>query len=299
MATTNNVLLPETTTSSERKSSSPRKVLGQLSTNIQLTPKTNVASQKQTMSAMPLKRSFKTAIGDAGFNYLKRRRFSTSSFADIAPTTEPQTTNESTSFIFRESRMPALQRPDEDDIPLALSNESDRESSSERHSFSSLINYDPSSQTGPSSQTRINVVASEEAPSAMSRAELLRMRLQVAMYKVRTKQTTIPFDYLREDTLAGSKESSKAVQEAVEQLRQEARAKINQKPTIALTPTLSSPTLPNHSPERTATDPAYVLAVTPNFRTTSPIKRLQAADLTSSAVKGQVAQGLLGLKHGF
>lgn len=48
------------------------------------------------------------------------------------------------------------------------------------------------------------------------------------MYRVETNQVSVPFAYLREDTSLGSRESNKAVEEAVEQLRQEARRKLAQ-----------------------------------------------------------------------
>lgn len=189
-----------------------------------------------------------------------------------------------------------MTQPDVQDESQAEHIDRDRDSSSERHSFSSLINYDPSSQTGPSSQGRGKAASPEDsqiAPLAMSRAELLRIRLRIAMYKIRTNQTEVPFDYLREDTSSGSRESSKAVQEAVEQLRQEAYARLStsHRPSIATTPT--SPILPS----RSANDQAH-LVLTPDIRKLSPSKRL-GLELTSSAVKGQVAEGLLGLKHGF
>lgn len=67
-------------------------------------------------------------------------------------------------------------RNDEDDV---------NDSSADRRSFSSLINYDPSSQNASQ-----NAAGSRSTAGLLfkgpSFAELLRLRLQVAMYKVRT-----------------------------------------------------------------------------------------------------------------
>ncbi|KAK5726090.1 hypothetical protein LTR15_004282 [Elasticomyces elasticus] len=109
-------------------------------------------------------------------------------------------------------------------------------------SFSSLINFDPSSQVQPST-TQLTL-----SPATL--AETLRLRLRVAMYKVRTNQISTPFSRLRvpdpspnakirtvygrplsayraaaatqDDNLA--KATAEAVEEAVAELRREAQA---------------------------------------------------------------------------
>lgn len=93
---------------------------------------------------------------------------------------------------------------DEDSVESQNSNNT-------RGSFSSLINYDPSSQQALASQalSYVNIPPSVPAhstpacystsltQSARAQAKLLRMRLKVAIYKVRTNQIHVPFSQLR------------------------------------------------------------------------------------------------------
>lgn len=85
-----------------------------------------------------------------------------------------------------------------------------------RGSFDSLINYDPSSQQAIASQA-LNYVSIPPSVSAhtthtparhqtslantvRAQAEALRLRLKVAIYKVRTNQINVPFSRLRTPT---------------------------------------------------------------------------------------------------
>jgi hypothetical protein len=193
---------------------------------------------------------------------------------------------------------------------------STQSSSAERRSFSSLINYDPSSQTSTS------------IFRSASHAEVLRLRLRVAMYKIRTNQVDTPFADLHVELPPqplSAQDSSAAAREAVEQLRQEAaevaarrnNTTIKLKPAPVLRPTPyssrmiyddripSSPPadgLPNGLPSiRPSTDVA-----TPR-RTGAPLGSPLSGNrrfskgaeqvLTSSVVKGRVAEGLLGLRN--
>lgn len=122
------------------------------------------------------------------------------------------------------------------------------------------------------------------------------------MYKIRTDQIHTPFDYLQEQTAEGIKESSRAVQEAVDQLRNEAREMLSTRrrpqqsasvvDAIQNGAELSVSKPIRAGPDRNTTG-GVLYAQTPRPRRS----RLVAAELTSSAVKSTVAEGLLGLKH--
>ncbi|KAE9987352.1 hypothetical protein EG328_003076 [Venturia inaequalis] len=60
-------------------------------------------------------------------------------------------------------------------------------------SFSSLINYEPTDTPDKSARASLEPKEPEPAPT---RAELLKLRLKIAMYKVKTDQTRIPFSNL-------------------------------------------------------------------------------------------------------
>jgi len=190
------------------------------------------------------------------------------------------------------------------------SGEGTQGSSIERKSFSSLINYDPSSQT------MSNLVFKHP-----SRAEMLKLRLRVAMYKVRTNQVDVPFDRLHvEGERDKRKTTSEAVEEAVAQLKREAQEEESIShadqafpkllPAPVLTPTAyssrmiyeqvlpSSPPasklLENNSQLRQFATPAHQ----PMRQLSSPPDSAgRQAELASNAVKGRVAEGLLGLRN--
>ena len=182
----------------------------------------------------------------------------------------------------------------------------------ERKSFSSLINYDPSSQTS-------NLVL----PS-ISHAELLKLRLRVAMYKVQTNQVDTPFTDLRipGSTIVSKSPTAQAVEEAVAQLRREAQ-EINARQKTAIPVLLPAPVLKptayssrmvyethipssppvSLSPDKLPSAGGNVLTPQKDFAQygtpRGSVERLRRPleELTSSAVKGRVAEGLLGLRH--
>lgn len=136
--------------------------------------------------------------------------------------------------------IPTVQQesPTEPNTPTSNGDEPQQHSSAERHSFSSLINYDPSSQVSYSNNhnATANISAAISATiehqssiPGLSRAQLLKLRLRVAMYKVQTNQTHLPFESL---THAGrdvdGRATSEAVEEAVAQLKREAYLKQEQ-----------------------------------------------------------------------
>lgn len=206
--------------------------------------------------------------------------------------------------------------PTEPNTPSSLQDDS----SAERKSFSSLINYDPSSQT-----TNANVVS-----RTTSNAELLKMRLRVAMYKVQTNQVSVPFPNLRNVREGDARErptvTQAAVEEAIAELRREAQevAARRQQQTPSAFPTLqpgpvlrptsyssrmiyakaidltSSPS-PPMSPERLpVASPALYTpqrSLHGHPSTAERTNRPSEQELTSSVVKGRVAEGLLGLRH--
>ncbi|KAI7154481.1 hypothetical protein KC343_g10760 [Hortaea werneckii] len=139
-----------------------------------------------------------------------------------------------------EPMIPTVQQesPTEPNTPTSSGDEPQQHSSAERHSFSSLINYDPSSQVSYSNNhnatANINAAISatiehQSSIPGLSRAQLLKLRLRVAMYKVQTNQTHLPFESL---THAGrdvdGRATSEAVEEAVAQIKREAYLKQEQ-----------------------------------------------------------------------
>lgn len=128
----------------------------------------------------------------------------------------------------------------------------------------------------PAAQTTISDQQQTEPSAANDRVELLRLRLRMAMYKVETNQVGVPFDYLREDSSTGSKESHRAVAEAVEQLRIEARRKLEQQ-------------LKAGTATQRDEDPVQLTSKVHDAT-------LNALKDNENEVKGEVAVGLLGLK---
>lgn len=181
-----------------------------------------------------------------------------------------------------------------------------QDSSVGRESFSSLINYDPSSQ------------ASNCLFASTSRAELLKLRLKVAMYKIRTNQIDIPFSQLHLDE-PQPKSTSQAVEEAVAQLRREAQeivaksscSSIKQtgrpllhnipllKPTSYSSRMISEPMLPSSPPIASGPQKSPDRQLKSGKDTPQRYGHARPDDqeLTSSAVRGRVAEGLLGLKN--
>jgi hypothetical protein len=201
--------------------------------------------------------------------------------------------------------------PTEPNTPSDEGN-STQDSSAERKSFSSLINYDPSSQTS-------NLML-----SSISYAELLKLRLRVAMYKVRTNQVDIPFTDLRvpEHAKVSKSPTAQAVEEAVAQLRREAM-EVNARQSTTIPKLLPAPVLKptayssrmvyetnipssppvSLSPDKLRSAPTNVFTPQKDFaqygtpRRSVERLRMPPEELTSSAVKGRVAEGLLGLRH--
>ena len=117
----------------------------------------------------------------------------------------------------------AIASPTEPNTPSSLASDENAQpevptSSTDQqpqNSFSSLINYDPSSQNQPQSQNVLELV---------SHAEMLKLRLRVAMFKVRTGQIEVPFAELKvNDNSPANPRDQDAISRAVEQRRQEAR----------------------------------------------------------------------------
>lgn len=182
----------------------------------------------------------------------------------------------------------------------------------DRRSFSSLINYDPSSQQALS---QVNPMPAR----GVSRAEMLRLRLKVAMYKVRTSQTHLSFAELESahppDIDANGRATNAAVEAAVAELRREAQldlakrqARMQTIPSLdllsapVLRPTAYSSRMINQTNSLPSSPPDKLEVVWPvdMIRTATPLRAGgtdNGGDLTSSVVKGRVAEGLLGLRH--
>ena len=181
--------------------------------------------------------------------------------------------------------------PTRPNTPNDSPEEDDGQGSNERRSFSSLINYDPSSQTAPSSQQPPRTATMVQAPSY---AELLRLRLRVAMYKVRTNQTDIPFEELKVEHSPPAPHHSFALVPSDQQPCPQLLPAPLLRPTAYSSRTLYN--MPSSPPAGYST--AKLLrggeAKTPTAgRFTAPDEQ----ELTSSIVKGRVAEGLLGLRN--
>ncbi|KAM3419172.1 hypothetical protein BST61_g5116 [Cercospora zeina] len=297
---------PRTDASHVAFNGKPRRILGDVSANVRVMADSNFYNGKP-LTGSQLKRTSTSALDDSsGFTYLKRRRLS--SDRSLLPAEKvprrPQPSNEQASP--RANREQLYVQPSSE-VPgtpgRLLVDEEDDSSSAERKSFSSLINYDPSSQ---------NAAASQSRPTPLfrgpSHAELLKMRLQIAMYKVKTNQILVPFDKLRENALSQRQRDYNEAEEAVAALRAEAQLadarRVHGHPSSALFPapilqptdyssrTICGPSMSSSPPLRRLSRPS-IQELTPGTR-----RAMVEEGLTSSIVKGRVAEGLLNLRRG-
>ena len=195
-------------------------------------------------------------------------------------------------LMLKKTALPEIQHispsePTRPNTPNDSPEEDDGQGSNERRSFSSLINYDPSSQTAPSSQQPAQL----KGPSY---AELLRLRLRVAMFKVRTNQVGIPFDDLKVEQSPPPPPHAFAL---VPSEQQPCRPLL---PAPLLRPTAYSNRMLYNVPSSppASFSPAKLSrggeARTP---TSGRFSGPDEQELTSSIVKGRVAEGLLGLRN--
>ncbi|KAH9827171.1 arginine-glutamic acid dipeptide repeats protein-like [Teratosphaeria destructans] len=323
-------------TSGSMRPPQQRCVLGDMSPNVKLAH-VDLLKANKPMQSSPLKRSFTADAEDtAGLQYFKRRKLSAEKPLSQVIAEESQSQSQSqepsqTRSVFGNTRaggddgmsekpllptpppkelsnaVPAIQEtqpsptePNTPSSPRSTTSEV-QGSSADRQSFSSLINYDPSSQ------------ASAVLRQSASRAEILGLRLKIAMYRVKTDQVGVPLDRLKIDS-PGPKTTSEAVEEAVAQLRQEAQEYLARQqarrqqehlavpkahPGPGLRPTvyeIYEPSMPSSPPmNRSLEKPSAgeLDGATPQRAT---MNRSEEAELTSSVVKGRVAEGLLGLR---
>ncbi|KAK6410540.1 hypothetical protein LTR95_018197 [Oleoguttula sp. CCFEE 5521] len=284
------------------------------------------------MTGSPLKRSFTAAIeGGQGFTYLKKRRMSgdgvLSSIDGNVEGGDARLRLHGKSVLACIHAITAFhtqQYPPYVEIDLASPTEpntpsdsgGDSQDSNDRKSFSSLINYDPSSQPGGISSQQ-EQQKSKLLFKSISHAEMLRLRLRVAMYKIKTNQVHVPFAQLQVAGQASSRTSNKgvAVEAAVASLRREAQASMHLQPPAPTMPKLlPGPVL---LPTAYSSRKIYDLPRASMSPITSPLKsgqqseittpksiagriaRAESADLTSSVVKGRVAESLVGLSQGY
>nr|OQO22438.1 hypothetical protein B0A51_06236 [Rachicladosporium sp. CCFEE 5018] len=294
-----------------------RRVLGDVSANAKVHAAGLVGSKPMTGS--PLKRSFTAAIeGGQGFTYLKKRKSSGDGVLSSV-----QVNVEGGDARLRLHGKPVLEYPPYVEIDLASPTEpntpsdsgGDSQDSNDRKSFSSLINYDPSSQPGGSSSQQDQQM-SKLLFKSISHAEMLQLRLRVAMYKIKTNQVHVPFAQLKVNGQVplGKSNTGVAVEAAVASLRREAQASMHLHPPAPMIPKLlPGPVL---LPTAYSSRKIYDLPRASMSPITSPLKsgqqseittpksiagrvvRAESADLTSSVVKGRVAESLVGLSQG-
>lgn len=163
-----------------RPDSTNRPVLGDLTPNAKL----DKQQQQQQRSGSPLKRQANILDDGKGFSYIKRRRLSHNNALTRRITPQPNQDNQK-----------AHDQPDNDSHDDTGSGRSSQNSNATRGSFSSLINYDPSSQH--ISQQHQQPTPSSASMSIRTAAQTLRLRLRIAIYKVRTNQINVPFSRLQ------------------------------------------------------------------------------------------------------
>ncbi|KAK4634078.1 hypothetical protein CLAFUW4_00822 [Fulvia fulva] len=278
-----------------------RRALGEVSPNVRQQPSSATMLNSKPLTGSPLKRSFTAAMeGGQGFQYLKRRKLSIDSplsqvHTAAAPVITQPLPQWSPALPLQENPLPEIQHispsePTRPNTPNDSPEEEDGPGSNERRSFSSLINYDPSSQTAPSSQQPAQSATTVKGPSY---AELLRLRLRVAMYKVRTNQTDIPFDDLRVE------QSPPPPPHAFALVPSEQQPCAQLLPAPLLRPTAYSNRMLYNMPSSppSAFSPAKLSRGGEAKTPTSGRFSAPEQELTSSIVKGRVAEGLLGLRN--
>lgn len=238
-----------------------RKPLSELAANALASPvksrslKGPLEAQTQGQKRSPLKRTSISILDeDKGFQYLKRRKLSVTRGrspehvrrpAQDTPTIAPDYTHPLTTHTSDTNTHKSFRPISHHDIPTmparSSSPSSGDDSSRSRQSnasFTSLINYEPSSQTprvGYPGQQQNRSVGRAQHPAPISHAhpqasahtvadavagrddkpsaaETLKLRLRVALYKVMTQQTHVPFARLRmyRTILPGSTPAKKA-----------------------------------------------------------------------------------------
>lgn len=300
----------------------PRRILGDVSPNLRNTMAGSADSA--ATDSFSLKRSVSATLdNESGFTYLKKRKLSSDGTLSGARkpslgTTPAQKTTTTTIHAtlnapsreqtschsLKPAGLYAPTRPGDDD--------EGSETSAERKSFSSLINYDPSSQTVAGSQDQQKLLF-----SGPSYAEQLKLRLRLATYKIRTNQVHVAFkDLLESDPNQNIPNCSEA-EEAVAALRAEAQLRMapdnryypaRPRPRLALFPApMLRPTdyssrlvyerergMRSSPPADASPRPAPAGLATP---AAGPRGDVAEEELTSSMIKGRVAAGLLDLRH--
>ncbi|KAH0343464.1 hypothetical protein KCU81_g5115, partial [Aureobasidium melanogenum] len=163
-----------------RTDNTNRPVLGDLTPNAKLDKQ-----QQQQRSGSPLKRQANIFDDGKGFSYIKRRRLSHNNALTRRITPQPP-----------QDQQKAPSPTEHDSHSEGDSGRSSQNSNATRGSFSSLINYDPSSQQQISQQHH-QQASSAASMSIRTAAQTLRLRLRIAIYKVRTNQINVPFSRLQ------------------------------------------------------------------------------------------------------
>ena len=328
-SSTNAPCLVQTDTAPSDVTRLPRRILGDVSPNPKVAPPRVGVFGGKPIASSPLKRSH-TAVMEGGksLTCIKKRKLLANGFLEENGQTEETEQTHSLHNVSRpileatqlegpalESAPPEIQQPSPTEPNTPSADVEDMPNSSgEVKSFSSLINYGLSSQT------------SNLASRPVSNAETLRLRLKVAMFKVRTNQVDVPFGELHvggpqpPQPPPGLSLRQEVIDETVARLRheaQEAQPRHDHVPALrpapVLLPTAYSSRMihdrcyPSSPPASTSPDrlPFIPPLSTPHqsTRRVSPSRssvngrRDMEQELTSSVVKGKVAEGLLGLRN--
>lgn len=168
-----------------------RAVLGELTAN------TRLDTQQPSRAGSPLKRSANIFDDAKGFSYIKRRRLSHTKALTrrITPLSPPDAHAHAHAPEQDQGKRPSPADHDSSQSEGDSGRES-QNSNVTRGSFSSLINFDPSSQQHFSQQQQ-QPTSSSRPLSVQSAADTLRLRLRIALYKVRTNQIHVPFSRLK------------------------------------------------------------------------------------------------------
>ncbi|KAF2834513.1 hypothetical protein M501DRAFT_1001150 [Patellaria atrata CBS 101060] len=215
---------------------------------------------------------------------------------------------------------------EEDELEPEDEEQQQHDSQQTNISFASLIDYDAANSSQHTQDASITPASSISKSGILkSQAETLRLRLRVAMYKVKTQQTTTPIDELKispalleiyqpSPTLRSEPSQEESNSLGDDQSSSPSKSKSTSTssypkllPAPILLPTAyssrfitgtylpSSPPIPVTPATRRSTDGETLETPTVNngLKLSADVEK----DLTSSVVKGQAANGLLELMH--
>lgn len=210
--------------------------------------------------------------------------------------------------------------PDQQAVDIEMQEAEEGSSQGSRNSF--LSTADPMDDTITSQQTAATEISQPTPPSTTTRAENLRLRLRVAMFKIRTGQTHLPISQLRitpdSPLRSNSPSASPSPSTRTEGVPKLLPAPVLQPTAFSARIVAEKHLLSSPPPSRTTTPHQSATDTDGCFRTPAPKKKRVIDDgdqqmssppnsqerdekigdgVTSSAVRGFAARSLLGLSQ--